>query len=276
MPQDKLIKITTGGIIYDIIKLFVFNYSFLTYYLYSYITLPDDIQDHYISKLFLTFIINAFILSLIPIIEIRYKIKYNNKTISETIWNKILPFNRFPLSFLKFGYIVAIIMGAWICSIFIPLGKNDCAIYGNYNNACKSMQIISVIMMILFTFIGLILFFLSIMIIKFMCNCQLGSFCCALCSFCKKGTTNNFVPQFIIKMIKHMNPIPQFTSSETDCGICLEALTDDKNKNIVITLNCGHKYHKQCVSQWFITGATSCPTCRTEVIDIIQYIDISV
>jgi len=47
------------------------------------------------------------------------------------------------------------------------------------------------------------------------------------------------------------------------CCICL----DDLNSNMK-TLNCGHKFHKDCIFRWietnYIKGFYDCPMCKKE------------
>lgn len=44
-----------------------------------------------------------------------------------------------------------------------------------------------------------------------------------------------------------------------DCVICLESIQDNN-----ATLNCGHKFHNDCVGNW-LKKQQNCPICRTEV-----------
>ena len=254
MSTNKTIKITTNNILFDIIYLCILSYSFTSYFLYSYITLPNNIKEHHISKLFLTMIINLIIYSMIDIIKIYYKIKYYGNEINEKIWNVLLPTNRFPLSLLKLIIISEIIVGAWICSIFLPIDSNNCSIYNDYYHACKSMQIISVLTLIMMIIIGIILLILFIVIIISCCQgyfCEIFKICCN-----NENNNNRFIPTFILKIIK--NNMPNFTSNEVTCAICIEDLY--KNPSI---LECGHKFHKECFTKWYIFGNNTCPTCRS-------------
>ena len=44
-----------------------------------------------------------------------------------------------------------------------------------------------------------------------------------------------------------------------ECSICLDKYLP-KQKTII--LECGHKYHTQCITQWLLKDL-SCPDCRT-------------
>lgn len=44
------------------------------------------------------------------------------------------------------------------------------------------------------------------------------------------------------------------------CSICLEDLSD----NVTTLEDCQHKFHANCIVQWFRSQHTSCPECRGE------------
>lgn len=52
----------------------------------------------------------------------------------------------------------------------------------------------------------------------------------------------------------------------TTCVICMEAL-DGKQYH---QLPCGHSFHTDCQIQWFRSGNSSCPTCRSVTISDMQ------
>jgi hypothetical protein len=53
------------------------------------------------------------------------------------------------------------------------------------------------------------------------------------------------------------------------CAICLE---NKKFKKTFIELNCGHKFHKNCLETWFKT-AVSCPLCKLDV-SLLSFFDL--
>lgn len=53
----------------------------------------------------------------------------------------------------------------------------------------------------------------------------------------------------------------QQTSEHDTCPICYDVVGKHKK----FTLDCGHKYHKKCISRWFKKGQISCPMCRKTV-----------
>lgn len=47
---------------------------------------------------------------------------------------------------------------------------------------------------------------------------------------------------------------------DEECSICLEYLSKD---NKIITLECDHIYHSQCIKKWLLKDKeNSCPLCR--------------
>ena len=57
-----------------------------------------------------------------------------------------------------------------------------------------------------------------------------------------------------------------------NCIICLNPLNMDNDNNIdpnnefsVSTLQCGHKYHLKCISEWFLKQKHTCPMCREKI-----------
>ena len=44
------------------------------------------------------------------------------------------------------------------------------------------------------------------------------------------------------------------------CTTCLELLTASDELSSV---PCGHVFHTQCILQWFETGKSNCPQCRS-------------
>jgi hypothetical protein len=58
-------------------------------------------------------------------------------------------------------------------------------------------------------------------------------------------------------------PLPQYIEAKCegkidDCSICLNEISIDEH---IIILPCCHRYHKQCIIQWF-NQRNTCPICR--------------
>ena len=47
------------------------------------------------------------------------------------------------------------------------------------------------------------------------------------------------------------------------CSICYDSLEDNNTTEI----ECGHKYHINCIIKWFRTGNQKCPLCNDNTID---------
>lgn len=50
--------------------------------------------------------------------------------------------------------------------------------------------------------------------------------------------------------------------TEETCSICTETI-DDFN-SLHFTLECNHKFHTECIIQWFRRGNDTCPCCRNQ------------
>jgi len=61
-------------------------------------------------------------------------------------------------------------------------------------------------------------------------------------------------------VLRPLNVIP-YIANQTSCSICLNEF--EPNNNAVV-LQCGHVFHKDCVSKWAKTGKRTCPLCRME------------
>jgi hypothetical protein len=54
------------------------------------------------------------------------------------------------------------------------------------------------------------------------------------------------------------------TDIEEECPICSEYFLDEKVIGTVVELPCKHRYHKNCILNWFDKSDT-CPICREVV-----------
>jgi len=68
-----------------------------------------------------------------------------------------------------------------------------------------------------------------------------------------------------ISKIKHNKKIDkldqQKLNEDTDCAICMQTIK--KNKS-VYQIECNHKFHKQCLSEW-LKEKFECPVCRHKI-----------
>ena len=44
------------------------------------------------------------------------------------------------------------------------------------------------------------------------------------------------------------------------CSICYDSFNDDEVQSY--RLDCSHRYHSQCIIQWFRNGNSKCPLCN--------------
>lgn len=52
----------------------------------------------------------------------------------------------------------------------------------------------------------------------------------------------------------------KFDMTEETCLICMESIDD----SLHWSLECNHKFHTECIIQWFRRGNDTCPSCRDQ------------
>ena len=52
-------------------------------------------------------------------------------------------------------------------------------------------------------------------------------------------------------------------NNDNICPICYDSLEDNNTTKI----ECGHKFHINCIIKWFRTGSEKCPLCNDSTID---------
>ena len=70
---------------------------------------------------------------------------------------------------------------------------------------------------------------------------------------------NNEIYNYNYNTVKILNEI-----DNEDCSICLEKLYDEENNKEIISLDCNHLFHKECVDPW-ITRNRNCPLCKRNI-----------
>ncbi|XP_067046074.1 E3 ubiquitin-protein ligase TTC3-like isoform X3 [Acropora muricata] len=71
-------------------------------------------------------------------------------------------------------------------------------------------------------------------------------------------------PSKIKPTVQEVSDIPTNGGSEEDmCVICHE---DMNLTSIVVTLECGHRYHSHCIRKWLLGEQSTCPTCRVHAL----------
>jgi len=50
--------------------------------------------------------------------------------------------------------------------------------------------------------------------------------------------------------------------TESTCSICLDTMFDASKQQPIISLNCNHYFHKECIELW-LTKKQKCPVCNT-------------
>ena len=78
------------------------------------------------------------------------------------------------------------------------------------------------------------------------------------------------VNSMVVQMIRHRGV--KLNPSSNTCVECSVCLTHDVEPNTGGALRCGHTFHNECISKWFIRGKFNCPCCRASA-DILPLID---
>ena len=62
------------------------------------------------------------------------------------------------------------------------------------------------------------------------------------------------------------------TEDCNNCSICLSNLYDESLNGVYIIPECKHKFHSDCLMNWFRQGQNGCPLCRSKP-DNMSYMD---
>lgn len=60
---------------------------------------------------------------------------------------------------------------------------------------------------------------------------------------------------------KNMVAGDRLSEEENICCICQDCISDHKTKYVIP--ECKHNFHSNCIIEWFRSGATTCPYCRS-------------
>ena len=87
---------------------------------------------------------------------------------------------------------------------------------------------------------------------------------CSLCSSSFVELTTESLDQ--VRPAKALTIKSKRTSDKpTDCTICLNPMVDTRtNEDTFVALECGHKYHRECIEGW-LDEHNTCPLCRVRV-----------
>ncbi|KAF5175859.1 hypothetical protein FRX31_034550 [Thalictrum thalictroides] len=63
-----------------------------------------------------------------------------------------------------------------------------------------------------------------------------------------------------------VSSLNKISDQTTDCGICLEPWDEEGKQEWI--LPCKHKFHSECICEWVKSSGTSCPFCRSIIINV--------
>jgi hypothetical protein len=228
------------------------------YYTYSYANANPESMNNETFKMFLAYIIIGWILNITYNAFIFKAIIQNyGKYMDKAIWQyvKYKDLSIFPFYFLKHNIFIIVCLGIYFIRF---LNMEPCSEFSDFNgpsdyNSCASMRIIGAIT------VGLLGFGLLFSII---------GLCCIGCAL-RNGNTNNrpHILKNIMKFISTHIISTNSISSDTECSICQISVDEDKTMQW-ISLDCDHKYHATCISEW-LKHNTTCPMCRKDFISPI-------
>lgn len=250
MAEDTQYRIDRCDLLSSILNC-LFSYSFIIYYTYSLSTIPHDLVTNPITILFYIYTAINYLYTLPAIIEIIYIYKYMGEITTKKLWKSISPSNRFPLTYLKILRHIMTGIGCYFLNKFIPAGMNNCFIYTNVaENACISLQIISIFTIIELIFLG----FIGIIIFSTLCF-----ICCANGYHSFKQIREKIEKNRIANAILERYTIINGPQSD-GCAICLSDIPESSSEKWLV-LTCNHKFHVDCIRDW-ISLNTTCPLCR--------------
>lgn len=257
----------------------------------AYRSIPNNLLNETISKTFLAYVINGWILIIPGLIDMLYVIKHYNVTMNAMYYNMTFPSNQYPLLYLKLLRIVDFVLMSYFMSYF---DASDTPLkYGIYNNLpymCFAMRIIIGYSFACWWIIIAMGFVAACMSCRD-CASAIVSICHDCASLCFNssenssehrnliGDQNSPILRTLSRTLIRTNdsqirriPIQFFASYlpisldpplNKVCAICFE---DAKKYDMWRKLLCGHRFHPACVDGWIVEHNT-CPLCRAKIIN---------
>ena len=83
-----------------------------------------------------------------------------------------------------------------------------------------------------------------------------------------RGTTRTTFNDRIIERLpisRHTTDCNSSSTTTTECSECVVCMNTIKEGDIIRTLPCFHKYHRQCIDRW-LQVKPQCPMCRADIL----------
>lgn len=244
--REDTILITQRQLSINNFLLYVFGFLNMLY-MYSYLSMTSKEKNYGMSYLFLIYIFGS-----VTNFYVEYK-KYKRDRavleipISASLYSRLLILNYRPFIYYR---IIAKLTTITIGLIFAVKYYNDCDPYSDHGLQCTSIDILSTN-----SVLECILYLMLVMCIcksRHMSHTEVERHPSAIDTFLQSHT------------IQIANP----STEDMTCSICL---VDSEGPIEWTTLNCNHKFHKECISQWLHINSI-CPICRQEINENIQTI----
>lgn len=234
IKMDNWISISRTKIGLSLISIFG-DIGIFAYYLYSQEHMSKNLADKTASHCFVFYIINMAPTLLIPLFDTRFMIflRMNNiYLLPEEMWNILKPTNHPAFKLIKIFTLVNFGLGIYFMTLFIPFNKG-CHDYDYH--MCSSFRMISIIEILNIIYSSIYLYN-RISSLQNTNNRQINRH-------------THQLSEVLIANVRQdiINALPITTVPLNDdnvCSICLEIKENDTRK----TLNCGHKFHPECIN----------------------------
>lgn len=238
--------------LFTVLSSIVVSLSLVSYYTYSYLNISPDLYDDILTKCFLAYIVSCWI-SIPYELHTAYLVyRYWGGTMHMDMWTSLKLANKHPFTLIKLKFWLDIGLGIYFLTIFTPVTSDNCDIYWDSSDACRSMQIITVLTYIYLACAGI---------------CIVGCLCCLPCiciNIYEQNRRNNSI-NHAFASLSLSNYLPISSRSDDICPICYEAELADGASNAWTKLECSHGFHVECLSVW-LRQHNTCPMCRSVVI----------
>lgn len=237
-----------------VIMYILFKLGFDIFFVCAYVTIPEELKYKTISKCYLVFIIFSWLSYMSDFRYLYFLIQYRNTVVPTTTWQHICMSGRPYVHIFKLFSLISWLLIIYFMVVSI-IHDHECNIYKDVPLMCYTMEILTNIAIIS---IGVIIICVIHYSFKW-CLVPRSShvYVQTTPNVHERINGDNDVVNGIRNHIISRLPISIEPPKEGTCSLCLDANENDNWR----TLDCGHKYHPQCIDSW-LHIKMSCPLCR--------------
>lgn len=253
------VTISNTKCICSVINLFTMSYLAIIF-TRELLQLDKSVASMYKSKLLICYAVSFWLFTIRSFTDVLINFSVRGQTMLELEYQKMLSLNKKSVAifYALCGAYNMVICFLIICE-FVPFTKKSCTGYSD--NMCFLVRCISVCSVIVIIVFGLIM--LCFAIFLYMLNRYRSN---DINNEITNNANNINERDYLLNLL-----FINITVFDIDCVICAQNGTDSNNSSFT-NLNCGHKYHTECLQSWINHGSNfNCPTCRKplrEVLDI--------